>query len=161
MWQRFTSSSVHKVDSKGRVSIPALFRRVLEQGETPGLVLIPRLRGQNCIEGFTLEYIDRIGRAINRMKPFSDARRRLEYEFMAGAIPMQLDENGRIVLSPTVQASVGLKGQALFVGMGESFQIWAPEAYDAHIATLGETATGDPLDELPWDDEPSGQGGLS
>ncbi|MFT6887067.1 MAG: DNA-binding transcriptional regulator/RsmH inhibitor MraZ, partial [Paracoccaceae bacterium] len=30
MRQRFTSSSVHKVDNKGRVSVPAGFRRVLD-----------------------------------------------------------------------------------------------------------------------------------
>jgi MraZ protein len=144
------------VDAKGRVSVPALFRRVLEQGEAPGLVLIPRLRGQGCIEGFTLDYIDRIARAIGRMKPFSKARRRLEYEFMAGAIPMQLDENGRIVLSPKLQAEIGLDGQALFVGMGESFQIWAPEAYEAHLATLDDGEDGDPFDQLPWDDDGAG-----
>lgn len=133
--------------------MPALFRRVLEQGETPGLVLIPKLRGQGCIEGFTLDYIDQIARAIGRMKPFSKARRRLEYEFMAGAIPMQLDENGRIVLSPKLQTEIGLEGQALFVGMGESFQIWAPEAYEAHLATLDDGEDGDPFDQLPWDDD--------
>ncbi|MCK4861351.1 MAG: cell division/cell wall cluster transcriptional repressor MraZ, partial [Rhodobacteraceae bacterium] len=32
MARRFRGKSVHKVDAKGRVSIPASFRRVLEEG---------------------------------------------------------------------------------------------------------------------------------
>lgn len=155
MWQRFTSSSVHKVDAKGRVSVPALYRRVLEQGDTPGLVLIPHLKGQNCIEVFSNDFYERMARAIGRMRPFSKERRRLEYEFMAGAIPMQLDDNGRIVLSPKLQEELGIDGQALFVGLSETFQIWAPEAYEAHRAQMAaeDGEDFDAFDAIPWDDE--------
>ncbi len=160
MWQRFTSSSVHKVDAKGRVSVPALFRRVLEQGETPGgLVLIPNLRGSDCLEGFTHEFIDQIAASISQMKPFSKARRRLEYEFLANALPMQLDDTGRMVLSPALKAAAGIDDQARFVGMGESFQIWAPDRFDRMMAGLAEEDDDeDPLDSLPWGGGPFGGG---
>jgi MraZ protein len=153
MWQLFTSSSVHKVDGKGRVSVPALFRRVLEQGETPGtVILIPNLFGSGCIEGFTQEYIDRIARRISKLPPFTQKRRQLERAFLANAIPMQLDETGRIVLSAQLKKAAGIGDTAKFVGMGESFQIWAPEQ-------AGDDGDGDaPVDpealmnDLGWDD---------
>lgn len=132
MWQLFTSSSVHKVDGKGRVSVPALFRRVLEQGEAPGtVILIPNLFGERCIEGFTQEFIDRIARKISKLPPFTKKRRQLERAFLASAIPMQLDETGRIVLSAQLRKAAGITDTAKFVGMGQSFQIWAPELEDA------------------------------
>ncbi|SET27861.1 division/cell wall cluster transcriptional repressor MraZ [Oceanicella actignis] len=164
MWQRFTSSSVHKVDAKGRVSVPALFRRVLEQSAVPGgLVVIPNLRGSECLEVFTHEFMDRLARNIARMKPFSKERRRLEYEFLANALPMQIDETGRIVLSPQLKAAAGIRDQARFVGLGDSFQIWAPDRFERMMADLreAEDADGaDPLDAMPWDDagDPFGGG---
>ena len=161
MARRFRGESDHKVDAKGRVSVPALFRRVLDQGEAPGtLILIPNLRGADCVEGFTQEFIDRIARSIGRMKPFSKQRRRLEYEFLANALPMQLDDTGRIVLSPALKAAAGITDQARFVGMGDSFQIWAPDRFDAMMASLNDgDEDEDPLDAMPWDDEGDPFGG--
>ena len=43
MARRFRGESVHKVDNKGRVSIPAPFRRILEEGDPEEL---GRLMGQ-------------------------------------------------------------------------------------------------------------------
>ena len=38
--RRFRGESVHKVDAKGRVSIPAAFRRVLEDGDPDWTVVL-------------------------------------------------------------------------------------------------------------------------
>jgi MraZ protein len=153
MWKRFTSSSVHKVDAKGRVSVPAGFRRVLEGGESadPALFLIPKMQRQPCLTGFTPDHIRNIDAAISRMRPFSPERQKLERQFMARAIPMNLDENGRINLSPKLQAQVGLEDQALFVGMGASFQIWNPELYEESYEDEAEEDISDALEAMPWE----------
>ncbi len=155
MWQRFSSSSVHKVDGKGRVSVPALFRRVLEQSEAPGtVILIPNLFADACIEGFTQEYIDRIARKISKLPPFTKKRRQLERAFLANAIPMQVDETGRIVLSATLKAAAGITDTAVFVGMGESFQIWSPER---HAGEEEEALNAEELmNDIGWDDDEDG-----
>ena len=91
MRQRFTSSSVHKVDGKGRVSVPAGFRRVLEQAEEPGLALISNFRNQGYIEGYTLDELASIHADIEEMPRYSPQREilvlreveSLSYESMA------------------------------------------------------------------------------
>ena len=67
MIRRFRGESLHKVDAKGRVSVPAPFRRVLEEGDpdfsigsNPNFVIVyGGVRG-NCLEGYTLSSISKI-----------------------------------------------------------------------------------------------------
>ena len=66
MARRFRGESLHKVDGKGRVSIPALFRRVIELCDPnwceklhPELVIVygdPRKRYLEC---YTIEAIEK------------------------------------------------------------------------------------------------------
>ena len=61
MIRRFRGESLHRVDAKGRVSVPAAFRRVLEEGDpdfsrgsSPNFVIVyGGVRG-DCLEGYTI-----------------------------------------------------------------------------------------------------------
>ncbi|MEO0681382.1 MAG: cell division/cell wall cluster transcriptional repressor MraZ [Pseudomonadota bacterium] len=164
MWRQFTSSSVHKVDGKGRVSVPAVFRKVLEgQGAEGQVFLVPGFRDARAIEGYAFDGHAAIGAQIARMHPASKPRKRLEHRFLGRTLPLQLDENGRIVLSPALRQDHGIAGQAQFVGLGDSFQIWAPEAYEAYLAELDDDDEEDAFAAMPWPgDAPGGaQGGFS
>ena len=63
--------------------------------------------------------------------PSRKARRALERLLNTQSVYAQVDENGRIVLPQRLREMFGLDEEALFAGMGEHFQIWAPEAYAA------------------------------
>jgi MraZ protein len=158
--RRFRGESVHKVDQKGRVSVPAPFRRVLEEGDpdwspgqNPTLVLIYGMPSGNCLEGYTMEGAARLDEKVSRMPTFSKSRRALERLLNTQSIYAQVDENGRIVLPQRLREMFGLDEEALFAGMGEHFQVWAPGSYrrdmadiDAWREGLGEDA--DPFAEL-------------
>ena len=65
MARRFRGESDHKVDSKGRVSIPASFRRVIEscdpewtEGLLPRLIIVYGGITRDHLEGFTIEAMD-------------------------------------------------------------------------------------------------------
>ena len=45
----------------------------------------------------------------------------------------QVDENGRLVLSVKLKEMIEVSSEALFIGMGDKFQIWEPEAYNVDM----------------------------
>jgi MraZ protein len=147
--RRFRGESVHKVDQKGRVSVPAPFRRVLEEGDpdwteglNPNLVLIYGMPSGNCLEGYTIEGAARLDEKVSRLPTFSKERRALERLLNTQSVYAQVDENGRIVLPQRLRETFGLEAEALFAGMGERFQIWAPGAYRADMAAIDDWRAG-------------------
>jgi MraZ protein len=155
--RRFRGESVHKVDQKGRVSIPAPFRRVLEEGDpdwteglNPNLVLIYGMPSGHCLEGYTIEGANRLDEKVSRMPTFSKARLALERLLNTQSVYAQVDENGRIVLPQRLRETFGLDTEALFAGMGERFQVWAPEAYRQDMAGIDEWRAGLGPDEDPF-----------
>ena len=143
MARRFRGESVHKVDSKGRVSIPAAFRRVLEEGDPdwvsgaqPNLVLMYGRRDGIFLEGFSVKGIEKVDDMVDEMAPFSAEREALERMINTQSTQVQVDDSGRIVLSPKLREMIGVTGEATFAGMGDKFQIWQPDAYAEDMARL-------------------------
>jgi MraZ protein len=153
----FRGESVHKVDQKGRVSVPASFRRTLEDGDpdwqpggAPTLVLIYGMPKSECLEGYTVEGAAKLDEKVSRLPTFSKTRRYLERVINTQSLYAQVDENGRIVLSQRLRERFGLDSEATFAGMGERFQIWAPAAYAADMESLDEWHDGLSEDEDPF-----------
>lgn len=145
MARRFRGESVHKVDAKGRVSIPAAFRRVLEEcdpdwyeGQNPNLVLVYGDHRRKFIEGYSMTSMQEVDEKISKLPRGSRERRMLELMFSGQAVQMQLDETGRLVLSPKLREKIGITGEAFFIASGDTFQIWDPSRYDAHVAEMGD-----------------------
>lgn len=145
----FSSNSTHKIDSKGRVSIPANFRKVLDLEAQPGVVLIPGIRGEAAIEGLGVGRFEQLVEAIDEMNPLEEETMALAYTVMGEARHIQLDDTGRIVLGADLREFAGLGDQALFVGLGRSFQIWNPETYAARQEAMRDKARAN-FHLLPW-----------
>jgi len=145
--RRFRGKSLHKVDAKGRVSIPAPFRRVLEEGdpdwrpgENPQLIIVHGSNEGQCLEGYSLKSMDEIDELIEQLPHFSPEREYLETILGTESDYASVDENGRMVLSKALRDMIGVGKEAVFVGKGNRFQIWEPQAYEAELARLREWA---------------------
>jgi MraZ protein len=155
--RRFRGESLHKVDAKGRVSIPALFRRVLEacdpdwkEGLRPQLVIVyGNTRLKRCLECYTIEAIDEVDSEIADLPRGSIERRTLEQIFHGQSFPTEVDNDGRLVLPQKLREMIGLDAEAYFVASGDTFQIWRPEDYEAEQAKTQAW-----LEEQPEDFDP-------
>jgi transcriptional regulator MraZ len=161
----FRGEGLHKVDAKGRVSIPALFRRVLEAGDpdwtdglAPNLVIVYGDHRRQYLECYTMEAIAEVDARILRMQRGSHERRMVEKLFNGQSHPTSVDETGRLVLPAKLRQKIGLEGEAYFIATGDTFQIWNPETYETVEAARTEAWLEnmpddfDPLTLLPGDD---------
>lgn len=122
----FIGTFENKIDAKGRVSVPARFRAVLEARNLSGIALYPSLR-YPCLEASGM---DRIETMVSRMddSPIPAGNDELSEFIFASAREIPFDPNGRILLPEDFRASTGLTDKAAFVGRGNRFEIWEPAA---------------------------------
>ena len=134
--RRFRGESLHKVDTKGRVSIPAQFRRVLEEGDpdfktgvNPSCVLVHGQKDKKCLEGYSISSINEVDDLVSELPRYSREREILERMLNAQSSYAQIDDNGRFVLSQKLRELISISAEAFFVCMGDKFQIWEPISY--------------------------------
>lgn len=145
MARRFRGEFTQKVDAKGRVSIPAAFRRVLElgdpdwdKGELPNFVLVYGDKRRDFIEGYTMESMDEVDEKISKMPRGSKERRALERMFSGQAVQLTANDAGQIVLSPKLREKIGLEAEAFFIASGDTFQIWKPDTYSGQVDAMDD-----------------------
>ena len=155
--RRFRGESHHKVDTKGRVSIPASFRRVSEaadphwtSGDAPELVIVYGDHRRNYLECYTMEAIEEVDAKIDALPRGSMERKMLQRLFHGQSFPTAIDETGRLVLPAKLRQKIGLDKEAFFIAAGDTFQIWQPETYEAEEQSKTEAW----LDDLPDDFDP-------
>ena len=154
---RFRGESRTKVDGKGRVSIPASFRRVLEAGDpdwteglNPNFVVVYGDHRRKYLECYTIQEIEAVEDRISDMPRGSQNRRILERLFSTQSVTTSVDETGRIVLPAKLREKIGLEDWAYFTSNVDTFQIWKPETYEAEELAKTEEF----LDEMPEDFDP-------
>lgn len=129
----FISTTTVKVDSKGRVSVPAVLRNLLIEKGMQEVVAFPHFK-LPCIECCDWNHINEITEATGNMDMFSDELDDLSNLIFAQAAPLPWDTTGRINLPAEFATHAGISDTAIFVGKGRTFQIWEPAAFRTHQA---------------------------
>jgi MraZ protein len=123
---KFLGSYLYQLDEKGRVALPAAFRReaadqrfVLLQPYPPALALYP--------EGEWLQVEDRV-RDLVKHEP--DARMWV-LRMMSGAVEVAPDSQGRILIPARLQEAAQLEQQAMLIGAIDKIEIWNPALFES------------------------------
>lgn len=136
----FLSRSVHKVDKKGRVSVPAGFRAALGDKLGEGLALYIPVADLGCIEAAPYAKIDERVAQIERLNPDEFEAIAIANAFLGNMTPAGFDGEGRIVLPPELIDYADISEKVTFVGMGRVFHIWEADRLAAHDLLSREVA---------------------
>ena len=123
----FVSQFVNKVDKKGRISLPYLFRNALSHNNKNEIILYKSLK-YNSIEGCDIKRINEIAERVNTLDFFSDDQEDFATSIFSEIIPTKLDNEGRFLIPENLKEYANISSQATFIGQGFFFQIWEPNA---------------------------------
>ena len=120
----------HKVDAKGRMSLPASFRKVL----STDLVVTrnPRrvpLRVEP--EAFNAWVAGVFEDKFEKFDRTNDLHVRLRRKLKSRAADVSIDAAGRIMISAEQREAVGIDKEVVVVGNTGYFEIWDAKRYDA------------------------------
>jgi MraZ protein len=130
---RFVGNVTLRLDSKGRVSIPASFRSVLARNGFPGLYCYPAL-DRPAIDAGGQALMSEIEALIARYAPYSEERERFALALYGTSETAKIDGEGRVSLSESLKRHAGIAEAVTFVGLGHKFQIWEPGRFQNELA---------------------------
>jgi MraZ protein len=130
---RFVSNVTLRLDSKGRVSIPASFRSVLARDGFNGLYCYPAL-DRPAIDAGGNALMAEIEAVIARYAPFSEEREQFAVALYGTSETLKIDGEGRVSLSEALKRHAGITEAVAFVGLGHKFQIWEPGRFQSELA---------------------------
>ena len=132
----FQGSALNAVDAKGRVSVPAFLRSVIERRGDARTIVLARHDSFPCISAYDPAYAALKHAKLERLleKEETDPAAELAYArrtMMAFGATEEVpyDSSGRIIVPPMMRRKGELDDLALFIGVGETFQIWNPKLF--------------------------------
>jgi len=135
---RFVSTYINKIDAKGRVSVPAAFRAVLERDGYPGGIYCYPSLDAPALDAGGQRLAENIDRLLASLPDYSDERDELSVALYGDVATLAIDQDGRIMLPEALRAHAGVSTHVAFVGLGQKFQLWEPARFEARRASARE-----------------------
>lgn len=114
----FIGEYSHNLDDKGRVAVPSKFRIRLNKGAvvTRGI--------DNCLFLYTKDEWQKLAEKLAAL-PISQANNRAFARLMlAGAMDVELDKQGRIILPEYLRQFAQIKKEVVIAGLYDRLEIW-------------------------------------
>lgn len=123
-----------KLDAKGRVFVPSVFRKVLSEEERERVVV--RMEAD---EKYLLVYPEsvwnkQVMELQSKLNEWDPEDQMLLMQFVGDAEVLEFDAQGRVLLPKRLQVRMGLEGEVVFVGMVDKIAMWSKSMYEEQFA---------------------------
>lgn len=129
----YLGSYLNQVDEKGRVTLPAAFRR---GSDTQSFVLI-----QAQPDALTLYPADTWAEVQERLRALARSAPRSRHRVLgltANAVEIVPDKQGRILIPDRLRANAGISDEAQVVGAIDKIEIWDPDRFARIVEDTGD-----------------------
>ena len=146
----FRGATKVTLDAKGRLAIPTRYRdRILSRSNGEVVVTVDR---DYCLLIYPYPDWEEIERKLIRLPTMNKQARRLQRLMVGYATEMELDGNGRILISKELREFANLDRQAILLGQGKKFELWNDKSWsdkrDSWLNMEDESGLSGELDTL-------------
>ncbi|CAM3751225.1 division/cell wall cluster transcriptional repressor MraZ [Xenorhabdus thuongxuanensis] len=142
----FRGATLVNLDSKGRLTVPARYREMLNEASTGQMVCTIDLH-QPCLLLYTLPEWEIIEKKLSRLSSMNPAERRVQRLLLGHASECQMDSAGRLLLASTLRQHAGLTKEVMLVGQFNKFELWDEQVWYQQVQNdiAVEQSTQEPL----------------
>jgi len=124
---QFLGNFEAKADAKGRIFVPAAFRKLLEFQNEEWLVLRKDIF-QDCLVLYPGSVWEKeIETLRSKLNKWNKTKQQVFRQFVLDAERIEMDASGRILISKRYLQLVGIDSQVRFFGVDNTIEIWAKE----------------------------------
>ena len=135
---RFLGNIEAKTDAKGRVFLPATFRKVLQASGEELLVMRKDIH-QKCLVLYPESvWNQRVDALRSRVNEWDDEGKMVLRQYMKEAEILALDGNGRFLIPKRYLQMAEINQTVRFIGMTDTIEIWAAENAEEPFMTQEE-----------------------
>lgn len=136
----FLATFTNKIDAKGRVSVPAKYREILEEQGSRTLYCRASFNDPAIMAGGA-PWIAKLTDLVEGHDPSSEVHDDFAYSLLGETIELGIDPEGRIGLPAELISHAKMGEAASFVGLGGYFEIWEPRALQARLVQARRAAS--------------------
>lgn len=125
-----------KLDTKGRMVLPAGLKRQMPEVEREGLVINRGLESHLVI--YPRKEWDRIMEELSKLNTFERKTREFVRKFMRGATELSLDAASRVLIPKSLLEYAGIDGEVVLASQFNKIEVWSKKAYDAQWEDEGD-----------------------
>ncbi|MDO4539507.1 MAG: division/cell wall cluster transcriptional repressor MraZ [Syntrophomonadaceae bacterium] len=122
----FMGESLHSLDAKGRITVPAKFR----EGLGAGFVATRGLDG--CIFLYPMSEWKELEEKVRNMPLTKADARSFARFFFAGASELEMDRQGRILLTQTLREHAEIEKDVSLIGVDRRVEVWAADRWESY-----------------------------
>ena len=127
----------HAIDRKGRTSLPSRFREVLGGLGDDRLILTTGL--EPCLVAYPMQTWLAFEQELSAKPQFDPSVLALKRIYVSGAIDLELDKLGRLLIPASLRKYAGLTREAVWAGMGSNIELWDKDTfYGIQQESLGD-----------------------
>ena len=121
------------LDAKGRMAMPSRYRERLEEC-CAGHLIATINPDDRCLWLYPLTEWEVIEKKLIEVSSFDKKAARYKRMLMGHATECDIDNQGRILLPPTLRQFASLDKRIALVGQGNKFEIWDEDTWNKNVA---------------------------
>jgi len=130
----FKGSHPITIDAKGRIAIPASYRQSLID-DCGGRLVITR-HWDGCLLVYPAPEFQKFEDQLLSKGSLNPQVRNIQRFFIGNARDIDMDRQGRLLLPANLRAAAGLDSKAVLSGLGNLFELWGEDQYNARDADI-------------------------